>query len=146
MISEMASFERRAHALIGELRSISSGAAAMPRRNVDRFSDELSALMMDSYDARSPSAIGELVDGLCELALHADQERSALGQSLIFGSVVENLADSFEPDKALLYDHLFAHVIDHCRRRQTGRGFDACLSGFAVSSSDALIARKERAR
>lgn len=146
MISEMASFERRAHALTGELRSISSGAAAMPRRNVDRFSDELSALMMDAYEARSPSAIGELVDGLCELALHADQERSALGQSLIFGSVVESLADSFEPDKALLYDHLFAQVIDYCRHRQAGRGLDACLSRFAVSSSDALIARKERAR
>jgi hypothetical protein len=146
MISEMASFERRAHAFMGELRSISFDTAAMPHRSVDRFSDELSALMMHSYDARSPSAIGELVDGLCELALHPDPERSALGQSLIFGSVVESLADSFEPDKALLYDHLFARVIDYCRRRQTGRGLDVCLSRFAVSSADALIARKERIR
>ena len=143
MASDTASFDRGAHTFIRELRSVSSATATMLHGREARLSDLLSSLMQSS-DRWPPSAMGELVKGLCELALHPDPERSDLGQQLMFNTIVEHLADSFEPEKARLYDQLFARVIDYCRRHHTGRRLDVLLSRFGVSSSDALLARKER--
>ena len=143
MTSDTSSFERTAQSFIRELRAVSWPVATPSDGREDRLSGELLALMR-AWDAQSPSALDEIVDGLCELALHQDARRRDLGRQLIFTSIAEHLADSFEPDKALLYDQLFARVIDYCRHRQTGRALDLLLSRFGVTSADGLVARKER--
>ena len=143
MAFDTASFDQGAHAFIRELRSVSFATAQVPHDREARLSDPLISLMQ-SCDGGSPSAMRELVEGLCELALDPDPERSDLGQQLMFNAIVEYLADSFEPEKARLYDRLFALVIDHYRRHRTGRRLDFLLSRFGVSSPDDLLARKER--
>jgi ADP-heptose:LPS heptosyltransferase len=94
----------------------------------------------------SSPPLDDLVDGLCDVALHPEGDRRELGQYLIFTTIVESLADSFEPELVRLYDRLFLHVIDRCRHHPTGRSLDARLSRFDAPNTDALLARKEALR
>src|SRR6187399_2200569 len=142
MTRERASFPTPARAFLNELSALSPAAGGSARDRETRFSHELSSLV-HSGDALSSLPRDELVDRLCELALHPDSERSELGRHLIFTTIVESLADTFEPEKVLLYDQLFARVIDRCRHHDRGRSVDVLLSRFNVASSGALLARKE---
>jgi hypothetical protein len=143
MTSETASSNRTFDAFVRQLRSVAAGGAASDSVPEETLGEELSTLM-DAWNPQSPFALEELVEALCELALHPDAQRSDLGQRLIFGSIVEHLADSFEPDKTWLYDQLFARVIDCCRRHQAGLTLDLLLSRFGISSAELLLARKAR--
>jgi ADP-heptose:LPS heptosyltransferase len=142
---ERASFHAPARAFLNEWTALSSVAGEMDGEREMRLSNELGSLV-HACDALSSLPMDDLVDGLCEVALHPDPERSELGQRLIFTTIVESLADSFEPEKVVLYDQLFARVIDRCRHHHTGRSVDVLLSRFNVQSSDALLARKEAVR
>ena len=145
MTRERASFPTPARAFLNELSALSRVAGASAGDRETRFSSELSSLV-HSGDALSSLPMDELVDRLCELALHPDSARSELGRHLIFTTIVESLADTFEPEKVLLYDQLFARVIDRCRHHDRGRAVDVLLSRFNLAGSGALLARKEELR
>ena len=128
------------NAFVREVRS-ASGGGSITELHANKLRDEAHSLMTSS-ESPSPAAIDALVAALGELALHPAQGYSQLGQQLLFGSIVECLADSFEANKAILYDRLFAGVIDLCRRREAGRPLDALLSHFGLLEADDLLARK----
>jgi Glycosyltransferase family 9 (heptosyltransferase) len=134
----------RARALSGEIRRLVSATDALAGHGVD-IGDELRSVVQ-STESRQPRVMNDLVDGLCELALQPDPDLSRLGQQLIFTSVVEPLADSFEPELAAVYEHLFARVIERCRQHRSGHRLSALLSRFGASSADALLERKTRLR
>ena len=48
--------------------------------------------------------------------------------------------------KVLLYDRLFAGVIDRCRRHPTGEAVHALLSRFGLHDAESLLTRKEALR
>jgi len=130
-------------AFLNELSSIASVTGGVSGDREDRLHDELGSLI-HSHDALRLLPMNEFVGGLCDLAFNPDPERSDLGQRLIFTSIVESLADSFEPEKVLLYDHFFARVIECCRRHHTGRPLDLILSRFGMRNANAILARKEQ--
>ena len=82
---------------------------------------------------------------LCEVALRPD-ELGGIGQAAIFGSLVEPLSDSFSADAADVYDRIFAHVIDVCRRDAGGRDLDVLLRRFGVGDEGDLLRRRRRLR
>ena len=145
MTPERASVHTPARAFLNELSALSSIAGESVSDRETRLSHDLGSLV-DSGDALSSLPIGDLVNALCTLALHPDSDRSELGRHLIFTTIAESLADSFEPDKVLLYDQLFARVIDRCRYHHSGRAVGVLLSRFNVNNPDALLARKEELR
>lgn len=141
MTENPARFERSAQSLIRELRSMSSPIATPSDGREDRLHDELCALLL-AWDPRSAAVPDALVQALCELALHREARQNELGRRLIFAAIAESLGDSFEPDKAALYDDLFARVIDYCRHQPAGRALDLVLSRFGLTSVEGLLARK----
>lgn len=78
---------------------------------------------------------------LAELATGPDPSAAKAATRAIFTSLVEPLADSFEPDSARLYERLFAQIIQFCRRTSQGRGLDRALSEFGLESEEDLLAR-----
>ncbi len=146
MTPKRASLDTPVHAFLNQLSSAPPAAAdeTSVEREV-RLSHELGSLV-HARDALSSLPMGDLVDGLCEWALDPTPERSELGQRLVFTTIVESLADSFEPEKVLLYDRLFAGVIDRCRRHTTGQAVHALLSRFGMHDAESLLIRKEALR
>lgn len=126
-------------AFVREVRSVSRGESLT---ELHTLGDKARALMTNA-ESPSPAAIDALVAALGEFALHTDRGYSQLGQQLLFGSIIECLADSFDADKAALYDRIFTGVIDLCRRREAGRPLDALLSRFGLIGADDLRARKQ---
>jgi ADP-heptose:LPS heptosyltransferase len=78
---------------------------------------------------------------LAELATDADPATAKAAAGAIFGSLVEPLADSFEPAAARLYERLFAQIIQFCRRTPRGADLDRALSKFGLESEEDLLAR-----
>jgi ADP-heptose:LPS heptosyltransferase len=105
--------------------------------------DELRS-MVQSLEGQQPAAVNELADALCDLALQPEPNLGRIGQQLIFTSVVEPLADSFEPGLARVYDEIFARIIERSARHSAGQRVSALLARFGVSSGETLLARKLR--
>jgi ADP-heptose:LPS heptosyltransferase len=145
MTLNRASLETPLQAFLHELSSPQGPDGETNAGREARLSRELGALVL-AGDALSSASIGDLAEALCEWALDPAPERSELGQRLVFATIVEGLADSFDPAKAGLYDHLFARVIDCCRRHATGRSVDVLLSRFEIPDTEALLARKDALR
>ncbi|HKG20531.1 MAG TPA: hypothetical protein VKC34_01415 [Blastocatellia bacterium] len=78
---------------------------------------------------------------LAELATDADPPTAKAATRAIFASLVEPLADSFEPRAARLYERLFAQLIQFCRRTPRGADLNRALSKFGLESEEDLLAR-----
>jgi hypothetical protein len=135
-------------ALVRELRAILASPPPPSDARAARLGAELRALM-DRWalepSSAPASAVDSIVDAVCELALDTDEGRSSLGRGLIFSSIAEHLADSFEPDKATLYNRLFARVIHCCRRHPAGGALDRRLSQLGVPDVESALERRTRA-
>jgi ADP-heptose:LPS heptosyltransferase len=83
---------------------------------------------------------------LVETALSEDEAEAKAATRAIFTSLVEKLADSFDPAAVSLYNRVFAHVIAHCRANRRGEAIDRALNRFQLRSEDDLLARAERLR
>src|SRR5215208_3602017 len=83
---------------------------------------------------------------LASLATSEDEETAELATGAIFTSLVECLADSFEPRAASLYNRAFAQLIQHCREVDRGKAFDAELTRFGLRGEDEIVARAESLR
>lgn len=132
-----------ADAFLEEVRALASASHPPAEDTAARLDRELGLLVTDP-NAASSLPIDDLARALSDLALHADPDRSELGQSLLFTSLAERLGDTFDAEGARLYDQIFSRVIDRCRRHETGGAVDAGLSRFGVGSAPELLERKDR--
>jgi len=96
------------------------------------------------------SASGELLtsalDTLLALAVHHDPAVARVGTEAIFGSIVEQLSDSFEPKYCDLYDRIFAHLVSVFRTTERGQPVGRMLSRFGIHDEQGLLARRARLR
>src|SRR5215217_6776283 len=86
------------------------------------------------------------VAGLAALALSEDEETAEPASRAFFTSLVERLADSFDPRAVSLYNRVFAQLIQHCRRVDRSKAFDAELTRFGLRSEREIVARAEALR
>ncbi|MGC8833541.1 MAG: glycosyltransferase family 9 protein [Armatimonadota bacterium] len=86
------------------------------------------------------------LDALVGFATSDDSDVARIGTDAIFGSIVEKLSDSFEPEYCAFYDELFAHLIDKCRRVPRGKGVDSVLKSFGMLDAEALLSRRRALR
>ena len=82
------------------------------------------------------------LDALVMFATSGNPDVARIGTNAIFGSIVEKLSDSFEPEYCVFYDEFFAHLIDKCRRIPRGRRVDSVLKSFGISDAEALLRRR----
>src|SRR5215471_2699320 len=83
---------------------------------------------------------------LAVLALSRDQNLARDATRAIFTSIVEPLADSFEPSAVSLYNRAFAQVIEACRTAPGGNGLDCELATFGLKGEQDLVKRAEGLR
>jgi ADP-heptose:LPS heptosyltransferase len=105
-------------------------------------------LASDFFDAlqKTGEYLREPVARLIEMALSEDEQTAKAASRAIFASLVERLADSFDPAAVPAYNRLLAQMIERCRRTERGRAIDSALEGFGLRDEDDLIARAERLR
>jgi len=84
-------------------------------------------------------ALGQL------LAIVADDDSAVarVGLCGLFAGFAEQLADSFDPSCALLYDLTFVRVIDWCRRQPRGQRVDNVLRDLGIDGPEALLRRRD---
>lgn len=90
-----------------------------------------------------------LRDNIAGLAAQAASEIAEVAEpatGAIFASLVERLADSFDPAAVTLYNRVFAQLIQSCRATEQGRMIDGELNRFGLRSEQDLLARAESLR
>ncbi len=88
----------------------------------------------------------DVINQLTRLALSTEQDVAELATRAIFASLVERLADSFEPHAARLYNRVFAQIIQLCRSDSRAAALNRELTGFGLLTEQHLIARAEGLR
>ena len=86
------------------------------------------------------------VTRLAELAAADDEQVAEPATRAFFRSLVERLADSFDPAAVSLYNKAFAQLIQTSRRAKRGRLLDQRLTEFGLITEDHLLARADRLR
>lgn len=121
----------------------------IPEQLVEQFFNNYSKAQ-DSQAHDQTSNTTELnravINQLTRLALSTEPEVAELATRAIFASLVERLADSFEPDAARLYNRVFTQIIQLCRSDSRATTLDRELTGFGLLSEEHLIARVEGLR
>jgi ADP-heptose:LPS heptosyltransferase len=80
---------------------------------------------------------------LAMLATSENEETAELATGAFFTSLVEPLADSFDPRAVSLYNRAFAQLIQHCRKIDRSKAFDAELTRFGLRGEPEIVARAE---
>ncbi len=88
----------------------------------------------------------ELIADLAQLAASDNAVEAQAATTAIFASLVEKLADAFEPACVLLYNRLFAQLIHLCRATPQGASLDQELTRLGVTTEAALVSRAEQLR
>lgn len=88
----------------------------------------------------------ESIKTLCELAVSEDEAAAKAATRAVFTSLVEPLADSFDPRAVSVYNRVFAQLIDCCRKIDAGRKLAGKLTDFKIFDEQDLFARAERLR
>jgi ADP-heptose:LPS heptosyltransferase len=83
---------------------------------------------------------------LAELATSEDVETAEQATGAFFTSLVEGLADSFEPESVSLYNRAFAQLIQRCRETDRSGALTSELTRFGLVSEDDIITRAETLR
>jgi ADP-heptose:LPS heptosyltransferase len=86
------------------------------------------------------------VSKLVALAVSDDERTAERASRAFFTSLVEPLADSFQPAAASLYNQAFAQLVQACRNTARGRPLDEKLREFGLLSEADVLARAERLR
>lgn len=84
------------------------------------------------------------IEQLAEMATSQNEIRMAEATKAIFASLVERLADSFDPRAVPVYNRLMAQLIQHCRKTERGSLLDERLNKFKMIGEGDLIARAEK--
>lgn len=109
------------------------------------LSEELVEGFSSEY-SRSGAYAREPIAELTKLAISEDASVAEPATRAFFVSLVERLADSFDPDAVSLYNRTFAQVIQICRLDPRAKSLDRELSAFGLAGEPELIARAERLR
>lgn len=88
----------------------------------------------------------DFIERLATLATSSDEETAKAATGAVFASIVERLADSFEPSAVTLYNRLFAQLIQFCRQSPQGRALDEELRRFGLDSEGDFVTRAEQLR
>ena len=107
--------------------------------------EQLVAEFFSAYHA-SRGYLRDHVTRLAELATSEDEQVAESATRAVFTSLVERLADSFEPDAVTLYNRAFAQVVQICRQSPRAKPLDDELEQFGLRSEEDMIARAERLR
>lgn len=81
----------------------------------------------------------EVIERLTNLALSEELTVAQEATRAIFASLVERLADSFEPDAARLYNRVFAQIIQICRSDSRAAALDRELTGFGLLTEEQIV-------
>lgn len=90
--------------------------------------------------------LSDHISRLTGFALSDDEAMAKSATRAIFTSLIERLADSFDPASVSLYNQLFAQIVAHCRADHRGEAIDRELKNFRVESQQDMIARAESLR
>ena len=88
----------------------------------------------------------EIIKTLCHRAASENEATAKAATRAVFTSLVEPLADSFDPFAVSVYNRVFAQLIDCCRKTDAGRALARELAGFKIFDGQDLFARAERLR
>jgi len=112
---------------------------------MDSLSEQLAAEFLSEYCGSKTY----LLDHILRLAELATSENAAVAEPdtlALFASLVERLADSFDPEAVSLYNRFFAHLIQICRRDARARSLDRELRNLGLDAEEEIVARSERLR
>lgn len=112
---------------------------------MEASAEQLVSEFLSEYRASGAYARGH-VARLAELASSEDEHIAWPATKAVFTSLVERLADSFEPNDVTLYNRAFAQVIQTCRRNPRAASLDSNLERFGLQSEDHLINRADSLR
>jgi ADP-heptose:LPS heptosyltransferase len=90
-----------------------------------------------------------LSDRISRLAAQAASEDPSVAESAtraLFTSLIERLADSFEPDNVSLYNRVFSQLTQILRLDARAMPLDSELTNLGLISEEALFARAEKLR
>src|SRR5258705_11865826 len=107
--------------------------------------EQLVSEFLSAYRASGAYLRGH-VARLAELAFSEDEQVAEPATRAVFTSLVESLADSFEPDAVTLYNRAFAQIIQVCRRNPAALSLDQRLETLGFQSEEDLIAHAESLR
>jgi ADP-heptose:LPS heptosyltransferase len=88
----------------------------------------------------------ESIEALCRRAASEDKATAKAATRAVFTSLVEPLADSFDPRAVSIYNRVFAQLVCCCSRLDAGRELARELAGFKMFDEQDLLARAERLR
>jgi ADP-heptose:LPS heptosyltransferase len=111
----------------------------MSKLNPHQLADEFmrSSLAAGDYSRQSVAA-------LAEAATSGDTVLAKAASDAIFGTIVEPLADCFEPSAVSLYNRVFSQVIQRCREVEPE--LDRGLAGFGLATEADMVRRAEAVR
>src|SRR5688572_25779839 len=97
------------------------------------FGAELVSTILDSYFNRAGYR-RDAVEALCKIATESDSSVRKIGAAAIFSDLVETLSDAFTPHAVVLYDTIFAQIIEFCRHLPSGKALDFQLNRFGIEN------------
>lgn len=103
--------------------------------------EQLVSEFLSEYRA-SGSYLRSHIARLAELASSDDE----LATKALFATLVETLADSFEPAAVTLYNRAFAQIIQVCRQNPAALMLNERLKSLGFQTEESLIARAESLR
>jgi ADP-heptose:LPS heptosyltransferase len=115
------------------------------RHGVGSEPEQLAAEVLETFQS-SGIYLRDHVARLVALATSEDRETSKQATGAFFTSLVESLADSFEPRAVSLYNRAFAQLIQHSREADRSGDFDRELQRFRLRDEHELTARAEALR
>ncbi len=86
----------------------------------------------------------DIVDEIADIALAPDNVDAVDGTRDLFSSLIEPLADSFEPASVSVYNRVFAQLVQTCRRSEPA--LDSELARLGVQDEQDLIRRADSLR
>lgn len=111
----------------------------------DADPDQLVSEFLTEFQA-SGTYLRNRVARLVALANAEDKQVAESASRAFFTSLVETLADSFEPAAVSFYNQAFAQLIQVCRNPERGRPLDQGLTEFGLLTEADVLARAERLR
>ncbi len=115
------------------------------RLSVESDARRLAAQFLSRF-REDGSYLRESVKTLCRWATSEDEATAKAATRAVFASLVEPLADSFEPRAVSVYNRVFAQLIDFCRETDRGRRLARELTAFKLFDEQDLFVRAERLR
>jgi ADP-heptose:LPS heptosyltransferase len=112
---------------------------------MEASAEQLVAAFLNEYRASGTYLRGHIAR-VAELASSEDAQVAEAATKAVFTSLVEPLADCFDPDSVALYNRAFAQIVQTCRRNPSAVLLDEKLERFGLQSEEHLIARSDSLR